>query len=249
MHLASLSDRLRATFVCHSWRQAFVNSPSIWSQLSLTGTTDPHFIATLLERVKKLKKSPLDITIRYSRPPIPDEKQLSPFAHTIQNLVVKDACQGDIQSLSEALPGPLPLLRTLRIEGNGRENHSHTPLNPTLPLFSGAVNLEDLALVTLRSSFLSQFAFKTITTLYFVCAWERYPISLLLDFLKASPSLQQTNMTILGNISCDVPPDRILVLPYVKKFSLALTCGWELATHLACPSAERAIIFLIQADY
>lgn len=53
--------------------------------------------------------------------------------------------------------------------------------------------------------------------------WEVFPVPLLLNFLKASPSLQKINNIITEDPShADVSPDEVLVLPSVKDFFLDL---------------------------
>lgn len=244
-HLASLSDRLRVTLVCRRWRRVFLQYAQLWSQLHLAGNTNQDLLTTLLERAKRF---PLDITLDYSEPPIHGVALLSPFAQQIGHLTVNDACGDDIQNLSMAISGFLPSLHTLTIEDNGDDASLRPPSAPIYPLFEGAANVKEFVLDTFNSLILPHFAFPNLTTFKFL-TWERleaFPASLLLNFLEASPSLQEISMEITRDICIchkDVPLDRVIVLPCVESFYLNImndSSGWELATHLSCPSAERA---------
>jgi hypothetical protein len=201
------------------------------------------FLATFFDRVKQC---PLDITLDYSRSPIGGVVMLPPFAQQIRSLVVIAACHTDIQTLSATLFGSLPLLHTLTIRDDGSDDELRFPYPPTRLLFEGATNVKTFTLRTHNSFSLSHFVFPNLTTLYFRTwgVFEEFSLSLLLDFFEASPSLQYIEMEIAGSISCEgVTPDWVLVLPYVKDFFLNLESDnfdWEFATHLSCPSADRA---------
>ena len=228
--------------MCRLWRHTFLQHAPLWSQLYLARKTDQDLLATLLERVKR---SPLYITLEYSEIPVPGVALLSPFSQQIKDLILSDASQEDIQELSAALSGPLPLLRTLNIEDNGHDEDYTSPLTPTSLLFEGAVDVKEFVLHVYDASSLSHFLFPNLTTFVFwTCReLEVFPLSLLLNFLEASPSLQDIEMLIAGDVSYrDVPRDKVLVLPRVKDFLLNFTgygSSWELATYLSCPSADH----------
>ena len=213
---------------------------------------DPHLLATLLKRARQ---TPLDITLHYSGFPIHYLIPPYPFAQQIRSLDVNDASRDDILNLSAAISGPLPLLRNLSIEDDEYSDDSHFPFAPTFPLFQGAVNVKEFLLYTFNPSSLSQFAFPNLTTFDLLVrdAWEGFSASLLLNFLEASPSLQDISIVITGNISYNgVFRDRVLVLPCVKDFCLDTATersSWGLATHLSCPSVERAEFWLRTTIY
>ncbi|KAF9643416.1 hypothetical protein BDM02DRAFT_3264106 [Thelephora ganbajun] len=244
MHFASLSDRLRVTFVCRYWRRIFVQHPSLWSQLYLTGRTSLHLVRTLLGRVKA---SPLDIILNYDGSRIHYVTLLSPLTQQIRSLIIKSACSDEVQELSETISGPLPLLHTLDIDAKGYLNGPRSLHAPTLPLFENAVNLKKFDLDIDQFPSLRHFAFPNLTTLDFRTwmIWtDAFPVSQLLNFLEASPTLQQIVAVITADrFSEDIPPDRVVVLPYIKTFYLTITSygpGCEITTHISCPSAERA---------
>jgi len=235
MHLASLSDRLRVTFVCRHWRRTFLQHATLWSQLHLTGGMDRFLVQTLLRRVKG---SPLDITADYERSPIHCVTLLSPFTQQIRSLEFKWASSRQIEDLSKAVSGPLPLLDTLEI--NSRNG---PPSPPTLPLFENAANLKNLVLEIDEFLSLRHFTFPNLTTLDFSTSVLTYSVSELLDFLEASPALRWIWMMIgAEQFREDVPPGRVIALPYVKIFRLDITSygpGCEIATHISCPFARH----------
>jgi len=243
-HLASLSDRLRVTFVCRHWRRTFLQYAALWSQLYLTRRTDRLLTKTLLERSKG---SPLDITVDYHMNPIPINVTLfSPFAQQIRSLDLEQTFSDTIQGLSMAIPGLLPLLRTLKI--HVYRGPSDPPETSGLPLFEGAVNVKNFVL-SVENNLLSlrQFAFPNLTTFNFSAFAMEFPVSQLLSFLEASPALQQIRMYIMADrFREDVPPERVIVLSNVKDFSLDVTSdgpGCEIATHISCPLAKHVGFF------
>ena len=251
-HLASLGDRFRVTFVCSRWRRAFLQHAPLWSQLDQTVMADTHLLATLLERARK---SPLDITFHCSEFPIPNLTLLYPSAQRTRNLIAKGGSWSNILDVSAVFSGSLPLLHTLNIEDSGFLNDPPFSSVPTFSLFEGAVNLKEFIWSTSRPFSLPRFVFPNLTTFH-LCAWKgpkAFSVSLLLNFLGASPSLQDIVIKINGVISYDgVPQDRVLVLPCVKNFRLTLTdynISWRLMTHLSCPSVKRAAFVIHSADY
>jgi len=165
MHLAPLGDRLRVTLVCRHWRRTFLQHATLWSQLHLTGRMDQLLVRTLLGRVKG---SPLDITANYDKSPIHDVTLLSPFAQQIRSLELKQATSDEVQDLSVAISGPLPLLHTLEIDAKGYFNGPKSLVAPTLPLFKNATNLENFYLDINKFPSLPHFIFPNLTTLRFL---------------------------------------------------------------------------------
>ena len=160
---------------------------------------------------------------------------LSPHAQRFRSLDFAFDYWSNIWRFSEAVSGPLPLLRTLRISAIETTN------SPSLPLFSGAVNLKNLFLHSEGAPFLNHFAFPNLATFEFSTVGEEFPISQLLNFLEALPTLQTVRIRIeaeqlLGNVS----PGRVIVLPNVEIFSVAQgEPGYGIAPHISCPSARR----------
>ena len=237
-HLTSLGDRLRTTFVCRHWRRAFLQHSPIWSQLHLTGWTSRHLLATLLERAKQ---SPLDVTLDYSNSQVSSVALLSPCTPQIRNLTLSHPSWDEIQSLSVAISGYLPLLHTLAIE-----DIEDDPDPQTFPLFEGAANMKKFVLAGCSILSLPHFAFPNLTIFRIETSEEEkpFPASPLLNFLEASPLLQKVEIATSDVSFEDVPLDRVISLPHVTDFCLAIVSDWifdwRLATHLSCPSVELA---------
>jgi hypothetical protein len=201
---------------------------------------DRLLVETFLGRAKGC---PLDITADYYKSPIHDVTPLSPFAQQIRSLEFKNATSDEVQDLSVAVSGPLPLLHTLVIHAQGYFDGPRSLAAPTLPLFKNATNLKNLVLDINEFPSLRHFAFPNLTTLDFSTWITPYPVSELLDFLEASPALQWIRTTIHTDLFReDVPPGRVVVLPCVKAFSLLIMSygpGCEIATHISCPFATH----------
>jgi len=160
---------------------------------------------------------------------------LSPHAQQFKTLDFVFDDWSNIRKFSEAASGPLPLLHTLKINAIEATNP------PSLPLFSGAVNLKNLFLHSEGVPFLNYFAFPNLTTFKFSARDEEFPISQLLDFLEALPTLQTVRITIKAELLLgDVPPERVVVLPNAEVFSVTQgEPGYRIAPHISCPSARR----------
>ena len=160
---------------------------------------------------------------------------LSPHAHQFRSLDFTFDYWPNIQRFSEATSGPLPLLHTLKI------NVIDTMVPPSLPLFSSAVNLKHFSLHSEGVPFLNYFAFPNLTAFEFSAVGDEFPISQLLNFLEALPTLQTVCMKIEAEVlRRDVPPERVVVLPNVKIFSITEgKPGYGIAPHISCPSARR----------
>ena len=121
--------------------------------------------------------------------------------------------------------------------------HCQISRDPTLPLFTNAVDLREFYLHSEGSSVINHFIFPNLTIfeLSAVPAEEGFCASLL-NFLEASPTLRMLRMRILGNtLLGDIPQGRIVVLPEVELFHLVMNDsgpGHEIAAHISCPSAK-----------
>ena len=207
--------------------------------MDLTIKRSDLFVKTLLERAKE---SPLDIiSARLTR--TNTLALLSPHAQKFRSLDLAYDSWSDIQTFSEAAHGPLPLLRTLKINVLGFAMLGPETMNPPSPLlFSGAVNLDTFILHSEGLPFLNHFVFPNLKTfdLSTMPVNAEFHVSQLLDFLEASPTLQTVRIRVEAEILLgDVPPERVVVLPNVEVFSVIQDeSGYEIATHISCPSAR-----------
>ena len=100
----------------------------------------------------------------------------------------------------ELNPGPLPLLRTLRVDTfkeDGVDNPGAT-IPPSLLFFSNAVDLQEFRLESRCPPLLNRFVFPGLTLFELsVTQVEGFRASLLLDFLEASPTLRTVRLKIV----------------------------------------------------
>ena len=170
---------------------------------------------------------------------------LSPFTQQIKTLIVHHASLAQVQELTAAIAGSVSV-NTLNIYDYG--GFLSDPVSPsdlmTLPLLRGAVDVKGLSVSTSDPLLLSHFTLPNLTSfnLWTRGGCEVFPISLLLNFLEGSPSLQTIRMMIAADLFYDdVPQDAILVLPNVKAFALDINSdspGYGIAAHISCPSAR-----------
>ena len=207
--------------------------------MNLAADKDPLFVKTVLGRAKG---SALDISSSRLEENI--LALLSPHTQKFRSLELVFDHWGDIQEFSKAFPGPLPLLDTLEINMIHFDVFSPGNIDPpSLPLFSGAVNLKKFLLHTKQESYLNHFTFPNLTTfeLRAMPQHDEFPASELLDFLEATPTLETVHIAIEGGISfADVPPGSVVVLPNAKSFSVTRDEPDQgLAGHISCPFTRR----------
>ena len=168
---------------------------------------------------------------------------LSSFGRQIRSLELKSPSSYEVQDLSIALSGPLPLLHTLKIDATRYLDGPDTLVTPGLPLFEGAVNLKDFVLYINDLPSLRHFTFPNLTTLDFSADTYEFPISQLLNFLEASPALRRVWMRMdVCVFHEDVPPERVTVLSNVETFSLDIvneSPSYKIETHISCPFAKH----------
>ena len=235
-YLPSQKGLFRAASVCRHWRGVLLKRGTLWSQLFLKNGED--YTSTLLERAKG---SALDIIV-HCKAPVGTISLISTRAQQIKYLEFTRSPWQDIIAFSEFNSGRLPLLRTLKIETYDWRGQ---PAPPSFSFFGASVHLERLVFHYDWLSFLSHFAFPNLTTFELSsCPVDESSALYLLNFLKASPTLQTVKMRIgpkvvLGN----VPQDMVVVLPNVETFSLYVGDDiarrvYDVATHISCPRAR-----------
>jgi hypothetical protein len=197
-------------------------------------------VKTLLERAKG---SPLDVKSScLDRASI---LLLLPHARQFRSLDFVYDCWSNIYRFSEAASGPLPLLHTLKIHMTEMLDPGTTRA-PSLPLFSGAVDLKNPVLRSEETPFLNHFTFPNLTTfeLSVMPVDEDFPISQLLDFLEASSTLRTVRIKVEAEILLRfVPPEKVIVLPNIEMISVTgYEPGYRIAAHISCPSARHVLL-------
>jgi hypothetical protein len=214
-------------------------------------------VKTLLERSRG---SALDVIVARHYPVMDRIRAetlalFSPHTQRIGNLDFVHSRWPDIQEFSsKAVSGPLPLLRTLKIEVVYEHYQPSTWVMtpPSLSLFTGAINLKEFRLYSDGLPFLDHFIFPNLTILELSATPEDgFPGSQLLNFLEASPTLRTVHIKIRADVFLgDVPPGRVVTLPNVETFNLTMDehgPGCKVAAHVLCPSA-RLISLLYEQD-
>ena len=89
---------------------------------------------------------------------------------------------------------------------------------------------------------LNHFTFPNLTTFELSTTEENeeFPVSQLLNFLEASPTLRTVHIEIAAETHIeDVPSERVIVLPNAEVFSVTQDKpGYRIAAHVTCPSAR-----------
>ena len=238
-HLPTQKDRFHAASVCRHWRGALLKHGALWSQLFLRKGEE--CVSTLLKRAKG---SPLDIVTYYD---IPDGTMtlISPRAQQIRCLEFIGNHWKDVIIFSELNSGQLPLLRTLKIiyptffDSHGLPN---VVTSPSLLTFRGSINLEHFVFRSQRLSYLSHFIFPNLTTFELSShPGEEFSASYLIDFLKASTTLQTVEVNLSARVVLrGVPQEMVATLPNVGSFFLLVYGGptthiSDIAAHISCP--------------
>ena len=251
-YLPSEKDHFLASFVCRHWRRTFLQRAELWSELDLRKGED--YVKSLLERSKG---SPLVIQVgRVARRKVPISTMALLSSHTSRIRALGFVHHGwaDIQEFVDTNPGPFPLLDSLAFDVAEEASlvGPDVVIPPSTHLFDTAVNLRVFRFHSGsgRSPPLSHFAFPNLVEFDFrMQQWaEDFHALQLLDFLEASPMLRTVCMKVIGIIWLDgIPQERVVILPNVKDLSVAVVgcgLGYDLATHVSCPSVASMSLAL-----
>ncbi|KAF9780153.1 hypothetical protein BJ322DRAFT_1084836 [Thelephora terrestris] len=248
-HLSGEDNLVNVSSVCRHWRRTFVQHAILWTNLNLTLVRTNLYIKTRLERAKG---SALNITLTHlGRDHI--LALLSPHVQQLGCLHFIFDCWSYVRGFSEFTSGPLPLLHTLKIHVAEDDDilHPQPMINPSLPLFGGAINLKNFALHTEVLPFLDHFNFPSLTTfeLSAISEDQVFPTAQLLDFLEATPTLRDVRIAIHEEISlAGVPQGRIVVLPAAETLYVSQADpSYVIAAHISCP-AVKAVSLVQEQD-
>ncbi|KAF9783878.1 hypothetical protein BJ322DRAFT_1109724 [Thelephora terrestris] len=241
-NLSSQADRFHAASVSRRWRGVLLNRGTLWSQLFLIKGEE--YASTLLGRAKG---SLLDI-ITHHDAPLGTTTLILPHVQQIKHLEFIENSWQDVVMFSGANSGQLPLLRTLKIIDPNLyhlRNELDIVTAPSPPIFRSSIDLEEFVIRSGRLSLLSCFLFPNLTTFELSSGPEHeLTASYLLDFLKASPTLQTVDVEIPVTVELmSVAQETIVVLPNVKTFSLRVadslgTRIYDVAARISCPFAK-----------
>ena len=252
IHLPSQKDRFLVSSVCRHWRRTFLQHGALWSQLF--PEKGEAYVKTLLGRAKG---SPLDLIVG-PETPIETIALLYPRARQIKHLEFWRSRWSYIRGFFEAIPGPLPLLRTLEIDPlephDDPFSQPDAPNSSLTPFLSNVVNLEGFIFNSRVFRLLSHFVFPNLTSFELTTApVEAFNVSELLNFLKASPMLRMIKVTIFADVVLeDKRREPIVVLSNAETFFLTVgssTGVYDIATHISCPNARETLLQHIPDDF
>ncbi|KAF9783855.1 hypothetical protein BJ322DRAFT_1211778 [Thelephora terrestris] len=241
-HLTSQKDHFHAASVCRHWRGVLLNQSAIWSQMFLKKGEE--CVSTLLERAKG---SALDV-VAHRDDPVGTITLISPRAQQIRHLEFRYNRWQDIVTFSAFNP-PLRTLKIIHPDNKYSDGQPVGVAPPSYTLFSGSINLEQFVFHTWMLSLLNQFSFPNLTTFeLFSVPGGGYSALYLLDFLKASPTLQLVKVKISADILMqDVPQEMVVVLPNAETFSLCVldlptTRVYDIGAQISCPCAKQMVL-------
>jgi hypothetical protein len=223
---------IKLTHVCRGWRETFTSRPSLWTCLDCTSVDKAR---VYIERAKScfLAADLRDAgdTTRWGNafllvaPHIGRLKTLSIFATSTQVIPV----------LVEHFSCRVPLLENLTI------NVGTVPKGyPSLPdgLFDGDLSsLRELRLAGVLIS-LPRSDLSTLTTLHLCDIPDhRSLLTRLLDFFDSVPNIRHVRLLNSIPSSSDVPANRVLTLPNLKRFEITAQPAHSiLLNHLSIPA-------------
>ena len=184
------------------------------------------------------KGSSLDISTDQDVP-VPIITSLFPHTQQIRCLDFRQNYWEGMGKFSEANLGPLPLLRTLKINSFGTDENDQPITSPPPSFFADAINVEEFTFSSMGFQFHNHFNFLNLTTF---SLWTHEVVRLkasdLFNFLKASPILWTVRINAYTGIMLeDIPQETVITLPNVETFELL--CGsknvYDVAARISCP--------------
>ena len=218
------------THVCRGWRELFSSRSSLWTRL------DCKRVDKTRAYIERSKSAPLEMRFR-DHPSLRCCKEALllavPHIGRLKALTVSAGDEATTQVLIEHFSRPLPLLRTLMID----LRHDSTP---TLPgtLFGG--DLSSLRVLSLAGALmpLSWRGLGNLTTFnLFYIPGEKILLTHLLDLFESASRLRHIYLHRSIPNSSDVPPERLVPLPYLKELKIVARPAHSiLLNHLSIPS-------------
>ena len=190
--LDSYRDVVRATHVCRHWRNTFIYSPPLWSNLN--STMPEELVAAFVVRCCAV---PLDVTLcsELQFRNFPFLKILAPRSAHIRKMCFPGLGLRHIGELSDVFDEPLQMLREVDI--NDSDGFKMVPLRPRWPLLARATNLVSLNLLNnnWEPGTLLYFAPPTLTHLKIQFLKLRTPSTHeLLDLFRNLPRLEDIHV-------------------------------------------------------
>jgi hypothetical protein len=244
--LPTQRDRFIAASVCRRWRKTFLGYGPTWSKVFTD--RDYECVETLLDRAKEY---PLDVVVggEIGSSTI---QLLTAKAHQIQRLEFERTHLEGVLDVSEAISGNT-LLSTLKVAIDSRPVNLPEDLPPFL---NGAGKLAHFVFLG-DPEYLPLFSrlgcLSTLeATIQSDCSFLP-PLSHLLDFLKASPTLRTVEVKIPGGVFLDDGAAwEVVDLPNLKTLSISAECAallYKLAVHISCHGVGSVYLNHVEQDW
>ena len=231
-------DLITATHVCRGWRDLFISSSSLWTQLNCT-----HVEKTRIY-VERSKLSPLDISIRDKDTPFLSDAFLLTIPHLtrLRSLSIFGLSRNLVGVINQHLHYPAPSLEKLKISFVGAPR----PIEGTT--FDGDLSsLRDLRLSGVLTN-LPWVNLPNLTTFYFRnVPSDKVSVTQLLDFFEHAPFLRNVTLTQASSTTSDAPLGRAVTLPHLKLLKISAQPVYSaLLKHLSIP---RGAVLILDFDF
>ena len=234
-YLSGYETLIGLTHVCTHWRRVITTCPTFWTDIRFGGKDMIDSLANLF--FERANGCPLDV---YISPPPYRRRILAPRHHTIPTLSPGKRIKtlrmnsGWVEIL-EVLGRWADALSPLQSLDLSVMEASSFPSRPTI--FLGDA-LTDLKLSGVAVPGLGYIRAPNLTTFGL---WDNSQtscsVTTLLDFLEATPALEEVSIEGSSLTTHDFPPpNKTITLPHVRLILLGLRRACQLASHLVCPS-------------
>ena len=229
-------DLITVTHVCRGWRDLFISSSSLWTQLDCT-----HVEKTRIY-VERSKSSPLDISIR-------DEDFFSdaflltiPHLSRLRSLSLFGLSRNLVDVINQHLHYPAPSLGKLKISLTGAPR----PIKGTI-FDRDLSSLRELRLSGVLTN-LPWVNLPNLTTFYFRnVPSDKVSVTQLLDFFEHAPLLSNVILMQASPTASDAPLGRAVILPHLKLLKISAEPVYSaLLKHLSIP---RGAVLILDFDF
>ena len=228
-------DLITVTHVCRGWRDLFISSSSLWTQLDCTHAEKTR---TYIERSKS---SPLDVYIRkHKGPRFPSDAFLLTIPHLsrLRSLSLFGPSGHLAGIINQHLHCPAPSLEKLKISFAG----ARRPIESTI--FDGDLSsLRGLRLSGVLTN-LPWVNLPNLTTFYFRnVPSDKVSVTQLLDFFEHAPLLSNVTLSEASPTTSDAPLGRVVALPHLKLLKIRAEPVYSvLLKHISIPSGAVLIL-------
>ena len=226
---------ITVTHVCRGWRDLFISSSSLWTQLDCT-----HAEKTRIY-IERSKSSPLDVYVwGDNKIPFPSDTFLLTIPHLsrLRSLSIFGSSDDLAGIINRHLHCPAPSLEKLKISFTSAPR----PIEGTA--FDGDLSsLRELRLSGVLTS-LSWVNLPNLTTFYFRnVPSDKVSVTQLLDFFEHAPLLSNVTLSEASPTTSDAPLCRVVTLPHLRLLKISAKPVYSaLLKHLSIPTGAMLIL-------